>query len=152
MRKKLHAPRYTRWLHRLYAHEVFCFCKKACGLLQPTPCAKAHVYRARSVFWHAHVAPENEFQFILSLRRQNSTRFFYARLGGTLFFFPHPRKMGKEKWRSNDRRTNTAYQTTPCLVNPLPVNSSSFLPVAQGRTGYFIQFPSLQAAGSCAII
>ena len=90
----------------VFAKRQAAFEKQDCGLLQRTPCSNAHVYRPRSVFWHAHVAPENEFQFILSLRRQNSTRFFYACLGGTLFFFPHlQEKTGKEKRRSNDRRT-----------------------------------------------
>ena len=46
--------------------------------------AQSHVYRPRSVFWHAHVAPENLSHFISPLRRRNSTRFFDT-LGPAVF-------------------------------------------------------------------
>ena len=99
----------------VFAKRQAAFEKRVCGLLQRTPCPKAHVYRPRRVFSHAHVAGKNRSNFILSSAEAKTLRGFWCAWWAHCFCI---HALGKRKGRSNDRRINIAYQMPPCLVNP----------------------------------
>ena len=72
------------------------------------PCG--HTGGARSVFRHAHVAPENGSYFISPLQRRNSAR------------------LRERKKRSQGPPTKIRYHTLPCLVNALALYRDKFSP------------------------
>jgi len=81
-----------------------------------------HVCRPSSVFWHAHVAPENGFDYISPLRRRNSARFWYSACRGRCPHRPAP-------WRVISALEFTHLHPRPVGVRSLLRN---VLPCSQG--------------------
>ena len=78
----------------VFAKRQAAFEKRVCGLLQRTPCPKAHVYRPRRVFSHAHVAGKTDPILFCPLRRPKLYEVFGVPGGHTVFV---SMPWGKEK-------------------------------------------------------
>ena len=100
--KKLHALRYTRWLHRLYAHEVFCFCKKASRLWKKgfAACCSARLvprrtFTGREEFFPTRMSREKTDPILFCPLRRPKLYEVFGVPGGHTVFVSMP--WGKEK-------------------------------------------------------
>ena len=127
----------------VFAKKQAAFEKRVCGLLQRTPCPKAHVYRPRRVFSHAHVAGKNRSNFILSSAEAKTLRGFWCAWWAHCFcIHALGEKKRAVKWPPNKYSIPNA----PLFCQSFFVNPHNFSRLPKLQAVILYNIPTCQAA------